>query len=214
VTKDESLILTADALETLRRYLAFIETRAESLGHRDAEPADRARDLDDVKGAVAAARALLSGTPAAVVLVVDDHVAIHQLARRILEPEGYQVVSAADAPAALLALSSTAADVVLCDVHMPGRDGLWLAERIRDAHPTTAVVFATADPTLQPTQTLRKGIVGYVLKPFRHDLLLQAVREGIRWASDQRKSTSRAAGPAGTSTRRSSVFPSSTNDTV
>jgi two-component system alkaline phosphatase synthesis response regulator PhoP len=164
----------------------LIEARAESLGRKDAQPADRARDLDDLKGAVAAARALLSGTPAATVVVVDDHAAIHQLARRILEPEGYMVVSAADAPAALLALSSTAAHVVLCDVHMPGPTGLWLADRIRDGYPTTAIVFATADPTLQPTQTLRKGIVGYVLKPFRHDLLLQSVREGVHWASAQR----------------------------
>ena len=171
-------MFTADALDALRRYLAFIETRAESLAHNDAEPADRARDLDDVKGAVAAARALLSGTPAAIVMVVDDHIAIHQLARRILEPEGYMVVPAADAPAALLALRSTAAHVVLCDVHMPGPTGLWLAERIRDSYPTTAIVIATADATLQPAQTFRKGIVGYVLKPFRHDLLLQAVREG------------------------------------
>ena len=187
MTNDGSLMLTADALDALRRYLAFIETRAESLSHRDAEAADRARGLDDLKGAVAAARALLSGTPTAIVMVVDDHVAIHQLARRILEPEGYMVVSAADAPAALLALSSTAAHVVLCDVHMPGPTGLWLADRIRDSYPTTAIVFATADPTLQPAQTFRNGIVGYVLKPFRQDLLLQAVREGIRWASAQRR---------------------------
>ena len=94
-------MFTADALDARRRYLAFIETRAESLGHKDAEPADRARDLDDLKGAVAAARALLSGTAAAIVMVVDDHIAIHQLARRILEPEGYMVVLAADALAAL-----------------------------------------------------------------------------------------------------------------
>ena len=124
-------MFTADALDARRRYLAFIETRAESLDHKDAEPADRARDLDDLKGAVAAARALLSGTPAAIVMVVDDQIAIHQLARRILEPEGYMVVPAADAPAALLALRSTAAHVVLYDVHMPGPTGLWLAERIR-----------------------------------------------------------------------------------
>ena len=92
VTNDGSLMSTADALDARRRYLAFRETRAESLGHKDAEPADRARDLDDLKGAVAAARALLSGTRAAIVMVVDDQIAIHQLARRILEPEGYMVV--------------------------------------------------------------------------------------------------------------------------
>jgi CheY-like chemotaxis protein len=194
-TNHGSLRLTADELDALRRHLALIETGAESLGHKDAAPADRARNLDDVQGAVAAARALLSGVPAGIVMVVDDHVAIQNLARRILEPEGYMVVSATDAAAALDALSSTAADVVLCDVHMPGPTGLWLAERIRGAYPTTAVVFATADPTLPPVQTLRKGIVGYVLKPFRHERLLQAVREGIRWASAQRATTGPPPGP-------------------
>jgi CheY-like chemotaxis protein len=118
------------------------------LGRKDAEPADRARDLVDLKGAVAAARALLSGTPAAIVMVVDDYIAIHQLARRILEPEVTWWSPAADAPAALLALRSTAAHVVLCDVHMPGPTGLWLAERIRDSYPTTAIVIATAGATL------------------------------------------------------------------
>lgn len=185
-TNDESLMLTADTLNALRRYLAFIDTRAESLARRDAEPADRARALDDLKGATSAARTLLAGKPAGIVLVVDDEPAIHQLARRILEPEGYMVVAVSDAPSALVTLGSLAADVVLVDVHMPGPTGLWLATRIRESYPTTAVVFATADETLAPTETFRKGIVGYVLKPFRHDLLLQCVVEGVRWASAQR----------------------------
>jgi hypothetical protein len=31
---------------------------------------------------------------------------------------------------------------------MPGPTGLWLAERIRDSYPTTAIVIATAGATL------------------------------------------------------------------
>ena len=38
------MMFTADALDARRRYLAFIETRAKSLGHKDAEPARRDTD--------------------------------------------------------------------------------------------------------------------------------------------------------------------------
>jgi DNA-binding NtrC family response regulator len=108
-------------------------------------------------------------------MVVDDHIAIHQLARRILEPEGYMVVAAADAPAARCGSALHRRNMSCCATcTCLVRQGLWLAERIRDSYPTTAIVIATADATLQPAQTFRKGIVGYVLKPFRHDRCSQA----------------------------------------
>jgi DNA-binding NarL/FixJ family response regulator len=63
---------------------------------------------------------------------------------------------------------------------------LWLAQRIRETFPATAIVFGTSDDTLSPDETLRAGVGGYVLKPFRRELLLGAVEEGVRWARAQR----------------------------
>jgi CheY-like chemotaxis protein len=189
-SKDKSVTLDADTLEALRGYLAFIDTRAEALALPDVEPAQRAASLHDIRMATAAARALFAGRRSPVVLVVDDHPPIHQLARRILEPEGYVVLSAPDGPAALVLLASTSVSVVLSDIHMPGPSGLWLAERIRDGYPATAIVFATSDNTLSPTDTVREGVTGYVLKPFRRELLLSAVQDGVRWAQSQRDRSS------------------------
>ena len=107
------------------------------------------------------------------VLVVDDESQIRDLLSRWIGGDGHEVRQAATAAAALDDMQSAPSDIVMCDVHMPGPTGIWLADRIRDSYPTTAIVFATADATLQPAQTFRKGIVGYVWKPFRHDLLLQ-----------------------------------------
>lgn len=179
------MLLDADALASLKRYLAFIETRAESVALADASPADRAEDLRDIKRAVEAARQLVTAKTDPVVLVVDDEPAIHQLARRLLEPERYQVLSALDAPAALVALTSSSAHVAICDIHMPGPNGLWLAERIRAAFPSTAIVFASADETLQSEEMVRPPVVGYVVKPFNRERLLRAVADGVRWSHAQ-----------------------------
>jgi CheY-like chemotaxis protein len=180
---EQPVTLDAQALRALREYLGFIEARAEAMAQRDATLAERSDDLRDIKNATAAALGRLSGRRYPVVLVVDDEPAIHQLARRVLEPEGYDVLSESDGPAALLALGATRVHVALCDVHMPGPSGVWLAQRIRDAFPTTAIVFLTGDQSLRPTEKLGPAVVGYVLKPFRRETLVCAVREGVRFAN-------------------------------
>ena len=101
----------------------------------------------------------------------------------MLEPEGYDVLCESDGPAALVTLGATRVHVALCDVHMPGPSGVWLAERIRDAFPSTAIVFLTGDHSLRPSASLALGVVGYVLKPFRRETLIGVVREGVGFAN-------------------------------
>jgi response regulator of citrate/malate metabolism len=70
---------------------------------------------------------------------------------------------------------------------MPGANGLWLADQIRDQHPTTAIVLATADADIPPTESLRSGIVAYLVKPFRRNQVTRAAEEGIRWSAHIRR---------------------------
>jgi CheY-like chemotaxis protein len=116
-----------------------------------------------------------------VVLIVDDESKVRELLRRWLEKAGYQTLEASDAASALETLSAHAAGVVLCDVHMPGQDGLRLAQQIREQHPTIAIVFATGVAALPPADTLRDGVVAYVLKPFDQAPLLDAVERAVQW---------------------------------
>jgi response regulator RpfG family c-di-GMP phosphodiesterase len=65
---------------------------------------------------------------------------------------------------------------------MPGRDGLWLAERIRASYPETAVIMATGVQDVGPAvQTLRQGVIDYLTKPFGRDRLQEAVTRGLEW---------------------------------
>jgi DNA-binding NtrC family response regulator len=116
------------------------------------------------------------------VLVVDDEAAIRELLRRVLEAEGYAVWTAHDAHSALALMAEQGAHVVFLDVHMPGANGLWLADQIREQYPTAATVLATADATIPPVQNVRRGIIRYLVKPFQRDDILRAVEDGVRWS--------------------------------
>ena len=121
------------------------------------------------------------------VLIVDDDSAVCDVLERFLKSAGYaDVASVPDAQAALFAMAGSQPTVVLCDVRLrEGPNGLWLSERIRELYPTTAIILATADDTIPPVQTLRKGIVAYLVKPFRREDVVRAVAEGVRWSTTE-----------------------------
>jgi len=119
------------------------------------------------------------------VLIVEDEPAIRDLWQRSLSAVGYQVTAVEDAQHALLALALFPY-VALCDVHLPGSNGLWLADQIRIVSPTTAIVLATADEHIPPIESLRPGVVAYLLKPFTLQELQAAVKAGVRWSARRR----------------------------
>lgn len=117
------------------------------------------------------------------VLVVDDEAGFRDLLTRILEPAGYKVQTATNAHEALNSIAQSAPAVAICDIHMPGPTGLWLASQIREQSPATAMVLATVDSSVPPTESMRRGIVAYILKPYRRHEVLSAVAQAYRWWS-------------------------------
>ncbi len=114
------------------------------------------------------------------VLIVDDDAAVRDVVQRILTAAGYEVRTACDAHSALQSIADLRPAVALCDIHMPGPDGLWLADQIRAASPMTSVVLATSDDALPPAETLRASIVAYILKPLERRAVLATVADAFR----------------------------------
>jgi len=116
------------------------------------------------------------------VLIVDDENNVRSLMARWLESGGFRVTTAGSAEEALEYLDNTPPAVALCDIRMPGHDGVWLAERIRQRCPETAVIMATGVQDVGPAvQTLRQGVIDYLTKPFGPDRLREAVARGLEW---------------------------------
>lgn len=115
------------------------------------------------------------------VLIVDDEQAMRELLSRWLAPEGYTLSEAPNAEAALAVMSERQVGVALCDRAMPGKDGVWLVEQIREHHPQVAIILATADDSLPRRISLQDGVMGYLVKPFKQQLVLDAVRDAMTW---------------------------------
>jgi putative nucleotidyltransferase with HDIG domain len=100
---------------------------------------------------------------------------------RWVEFSGHHASSAASADEALDVMADQSPAVAVCDVRMPGRDGLWLADRIRCDFPDTAVIMATAARDSDPRVAEHAGAVDYLLKPFGRDRLRFALERGFDW---------------------------------
>jgi CheY-like chemotaxis protein len=111
------------------------------------------------------------------VLLVDDEPAIRHMLTRWLQDWGHATKHAGSAAQALEMMRAEEASLVLCDIKMPGEDGLWLAERLHTHWPHIPVIMVTAlDDPETVRQSHRVGAVDFITKPITHDRLLQALR--------------------------------------
>lgn len=129
------------------------------------------------------------------VCVVDDEPLARQRLRTLLgdchDPAAAVVAEAGDAVAAMAALTALAAsgrprcDLVLLDIHMPGADGLKLADTLRTLVPAPAVVFVTAHAE-HAVQAFELDAVDYLTKPVRLERLQAALKKAERSLSVQK----------------------------
>jgi CheY-like chemotaxis protein len=117
--------------------------------------------------------------PATILVVEDDPVIIDLLAVT-LEIEGWRVLRATDAVAALDLAIAERPDLVLSDVMMPGRSGLELCDDLA-ATPETAdipvvLLSARALPS-EVAEGFAAGAVDYVTKPFDPDDLIERLQK-------------------------------------
>lgn len=117
-------------------------------------------------------------------LIVDDEPSMRDTIQLCLKGLGHDIREAADSDAALAALAEQPADVVFCDVQMPGRDGVWLTGEIRNQYPLTAVILVTGVSTVAPSTSMRAGVMAYVVKPFRPRMLVEALDVALNWCRD------------------------------
>ena len=132
-----------------------------------------------VRSSAIAARVDVSGTET--VLLVEDEDAVRELARRILERQGYTVLDARTGrDAVALAGRCERIDLVLTDMVMPDMNGRALAETLALTRPSLPVLYMSG---YTDDEIVRRGLLdtgrGLLQKPFTADSLARAVRTAL-----------------------------------
>src|ERR1044072_3132105 len=118
-------------------------------------------------------------------LVVDDDTAVRGAIKMVLERDGHHVVLAGDGRAGVSAVQSDTFDVVICDIFMPGMDGIETIHAFHQRNPQMPIIamsgFMSRDghgpaPDFLALAT-KLGAACSLRKPFRPQDLLKAVRE-------------------------------------
>lgn len=116
------------------------------------------------------------------VLVVDDLSFMRSLIKDILESGGHEITAeAADGREALILRRAFKPDVTLLDIAMPRMDGLETLRRIKKEDPEATVVMCSSlGDQGRILQAIRLGAADFVVKPFRKERLLSALRKAHR----------------------------------
>jgi len=111
------------------------------------------------------------------ILVAEDETIIRLDLREILERAGFDVCAEArDGEEAVLLARSEQPDVAVLDVKMPKLDGIEAARRILDERPIPIVMVTAYGQDELVSRAIEAGVFGYLVKPFREQDLLPAIR--------------------------------------
>ena len=114
------------------------------------------------------------------ILLVDDDHKIISLLKRGLAYEGFEVYTAPDGEAGLIAAKTYQPHLVLLDITMPGVDGFEVCRRLRLLDDIAIIMLTARDDVADKVNALGLGADDYVPKPFSFDELVARIRAVLR----------------------------------
>ena len=117
------------------------------------------------------------------ILLADDDPLTRRIVRATLAADGYGIVEATSGREAVERFRASAPDLVLLDVRMSDGDGFDACRQMRaiDPEETVPILMLTASDDVQSIEeAFPARATDFVVKPFRHRLLLQRVRYALR----------------------------------
>src|SRR5687767_6832947 len=111
------------------------------------------------------------------ILIAEDETIIRLDLRDLLERSGFEVCAEAkDGEEAIALARSEEPDLAVLDVKMPRLDGIEAARRILDERPIPIVMLTAYGQDELVSRAVEAGVFGYLVKPFREQDLLPAIR--------------------------------------
>ena len=114
------------------------------------------------------------------ILIVDDEKNYLVVLEALLGAQGYEIVTANEAKAALATVREADLDLVITDMKMPGMGGMELLEKCKKIKPELPVIMMTAYGTIEmAVEAMKKHAYDYIQKPFENEQLKLTVKKAL-----------------------------------
>src|SRR5580704_3460915 len=118
---------------------------------------------------------------APIVFVVDEDSSVRKSLKSLISCGGWQTETFASAHEFLARQRSAAPSCLVLNVSLPDLSGLDLQKRVAIDRPNMSIIFITGQPDVYTSvRAMKAGAIEFLIKPFDDDLLLGAIKEGIR----------------------------------
>ena len=125
------------------------------------------------------------------ILVIDDEQVVLDAVKKILGSENFNVDESKDATDALKKIDKHKFDLILCDIMMPDIDGFKFLDELNHRKNNTPVIMTTGYSTVEnAVNSLYKGAIDFIPKPFTTEELLNSIFRGIKYIEIQNKVSS------------------------
>jgi len=114
------------------------------------------------------------------ILVVDDEAEIKDSIHKCIQKAGYNSLKASNAEEALELLKSNRVSVIITDIILPGKDGLYLTGLIKQEYDIDVIVMTAYINDYSYEEVINKGASDLVFKPFRFEELLMRLKRVLR----------------------------------
>lgn len=115
------------------------------------------------------------------ILIIDDSASVRRQVSTILTSEGFEIIEAADGIEGSAHIRSDVdLALVLCDINMPRLNGLDMLESVSSEISKKAIPVVMLTTEGEPeamTRARRAGARGWIIKPFKDQLLVGAVKK-------------------------------------
>jgi len=114
------------------------------------------------------------------ILIIDDSCVVRQQVSVALRAAGFGTLQAVDGLAGLALLEGNeVVDMVICDINMPNMNGIDMLEKLKskpEKRSIPIVMLTTEGQSSMVKRAKEAGAVGWIVKPFKTDQLVQVVR--------------------------------------
>ena len=111
-------------------------------------------------------------------LIIDDEENMLHMLEALLSRSGYEITSAQSGVEALGHMQDQIFDFILCDIRMPGMDGLSFLQKAQINHKETTTIMMSAYGNMDMAITaIKAGAYDFISKPFKKDEVLLTLKK-------------------------------------